>query len=139
MTREMRNINEVAEWGKALPKAWYHVRIKQVKDRAEDGSPLLSKESSQPMATAHLLVQEEPHVGALIVDNISLQPQALAKLKAYYKATGKGIFEDGSDDPEALVDGECFVFIETENYKGTERMKIAPYGIKPLSEGKPKV
>jgi hypothetical protein len=137
MTREHRNINDVREWGEALPKGWYHVRIKAVKDRDENGNPILSKESQQPKVLIQNAVQEEPYVGTIIFDEPSLQPHALAKLKAYYKATGKGVFEDGSDDPEALIDAECFVLVEHEVYQGQTRMKIPPYGIKPISDGKP--
>jgi hypothetical protein len=84
-----------------------------------------------------LSVQEEPYVGTLVFDEPSLQAHALAKLKAYYKSTGKGIAEDGSDDPEELLDGECYVKIEHEVYNNQVRMKVPPYGIKPLADGKP--
>jgi hypothetical protein len=136
MTREMRGMQAVQKWGDVLPESWYHIRIASAKDKDEQGNPILS-DKEQPKAQLRLLVQEEPYVGASIFDEPSLQPQALAKLKAYYDATGQGIFEDGSDDPEALVNGECYVLIKHEVYQGVTRMKIPPYGIKPLSEGKP--
>jgi hypothetical protein len=137
MTREMRGMEHVQKWGEVIPEGWYHVRIASAIDKKEDGSPLLSEGKNQPKCSLSLLVQEEPYVGARVLDEPSLQPQALAKLKAYYDATGKGIFEDGSDDPEELVNGECYILVKHEVYQGVNRMKIPPYGIKPLSDGKP--
>jgi hypothetical protein len=138
MTRQHRNINSESEWGEALPKGWYHIRIAKVRDTEEDGSPLLSKESKNPIAEIQLKVQEEPHVGVVIMDYPSLQEGKMAKMKAYYTKTGQGILEDGSDDPELLLDAECYVLVEHEIYQGSTRMKIPPYGIRPLSEGKPR-
>jgi len=136
MTRADRGIQDAREWGEVLPEAWYHVRIKSAKDN-ENGEQIVSKSSGNPICQLQLICQEEPFVGQMIFDEPSLQPHALAKLKRYYTCTGQGMFEDGTDDPEALKDGECYVKVEHETYEGTVRMKISPNGIRPLSEGKP--
>jgi len=130
MTRQNRNIANVEDWGEVLPEGWYHVRITKVEERT-------SESSGEPVAMISMKVQEEPFTGRLINDFASLQAHALAKLKSYYKATGQGIFEDGSDDPEALVDGECYVNVSHDMYKNQKRLRIAPWGVKSILEGKP--
>jgi hypothetical protein len=122
-------MDAVQKWGEALPEDWYHIRVAKVTEAP-------SKESGEPCAFMQLLVQEEPLVGASILDHCSLQPQALAKLKAYYIAIGKGILPNGHD-PELLTDGECYVKVLHKQYKGETRMEIPPYGIRSLAEGKP--
>ncbi len=124
------DMNKVQEWGELLPEDWYHIRIGKV----EEGE---SKESSEPTVYLILIGQEEPYVGAHIPDNCSLQPHALAKLKAYYKATGKGMLPTGGHDPEQLKDGECWVRLTHQVYKGVTRGSVPPWGIKSLADGKP--
>lgn len=130
MTRQNRNIADVQKWGDVLPEGWAKVRIA----KAEEG---MSKSSNQPMVNLTHVIQDEPFVGRYVFDNPSLQPHALAKLKAYYEATGQGMYEDGSDDPEALKDGECLILVEHEMYQGKQMAKIPPYGIRSIQDGIP--
>ena len=129
MTLHTEDMNKVADWGELLPEDWYHVRVASVKEN-------LSKESNEPVAVLQLVCQEEPFTGKTIIDTFSLQPHALAKAKAYYKATGQGILPNGHD-PELLKDGECWVKLMHKMYKTEKRGEIPPYGIKSLFDGKP--
>lgn len=123
------DMNKVADWGELLPEDWYHVRIAKVTEA-------VSKESNQPVVNLQLVCQEEPFTGKTIPDICSLQPHALAKLKAYYKATGQGIMDNGHD-PELLMNAECWVKLMHKVYKSERRGEIPPYGIKSLLEGRP--
>jgi hypothetical protein len=121
------DMGKVESWGDVAPEGWYRVRI-------EKGEERLSKESGQPTWAIFMKVQNEPHVGRVLFDQPSLQPHALAKLKAYYTAVGYTPGPEGHD-PERLNGGELFVKIEHEMYQGEKRGKIAPYNIRSLQEG----
>jgi len=132
---QTQDMTKVEKWGDVPNEGWYRVRVDKVVDQAKDGSgPLLSKESSEPICMIYMKVQNEPHVGRLIMDLPSLQPHALSKLKAYYDAVGYIPGPEGHD-PERLVGGELFVKVEHDLYKGEKRAKVAPYNIKSLTEG----
>ena len=129
------DMTKVEKWGDVAPEGWYKVRVEKVVDRAKSGEgPLLSDESNQPICMLYMKVQNEPHVGKLLMDIPSLQPHALAKLKAYYEAINYIPGPEGHD-PERLVGGELFIKWEHDTYKGEKRGKVAPYNIKSLNEG----
>ena len=134
MTIQQGDMSKVAKWGDVPPEGWYRVRVEKVVDQDKGGGPLLSKESSEPICMLYLRAQNEPHVGRLIMDIPSLQPHALAKLKAYYEAVNYIPGPEGHD-PEKLVGGELFVKVDKDIYQGEPRAKIAPYNIKSLNEG----
>ena len=127
MPNYQHDMTKVEKWGDVPNEGWYRVRVEKGEERS-------SKESGEPMWMLWLKVQNEPHVGRLIMDMPSLQPHALQKLKAYYVAVG---YEPGPEghDPERLNGGELFVKVDHEVYKGEKRAKIAPYNIKSLAEG----
>ena len=129
-----QDMTKVAKWGDVAPEGWYHVRVDKVKCVDETGEQLVSKESSEPICHVFLKVQNEPHVGRIIWDAPSLQPHALAKLKAYYDAAGYVPGPEGHD-PERIQGAEFFVKVDHEVYKGEKRSKIAPYNIRSLQEG----
>jgi len=127
MPNYQHDMSKVEKWGDVPAEGWYRVRVEKGEERS-------SKESDEPMWMIWLKVQNEPHVGRLIMDMPSLQPHALAKLKAYYEAVGYQPGPEGND-PERLNGGELFVKVDHEVYKGEKRAKIAPYNIKSLTEG----
>jgi hypothetical protein len=126
MTLQQTDMSKVEKWGEVLPKAWYAVRISKV----EEG---MSKQN-QPKVSLQLKVTSEPLVGRILFDEVSLQPHALAKLKAYYEAVGYKPGPEGHD-PETLLDRELFVLADQEVYEGITRNKIPPYGIRSLQDG----
>lgn len=121
--------NDVPDFGELLPEGFYHVRVEKVEDKE-------SKESGNMQTQLWLKVQNEPFVGRVIPDFASHQPQALFKMKAYFKAAGlmDRVAQAGSWESEWLVGTEFYVQITHDTYKGEKRMKVPPFGIKALTE-----
>jgi hypothetical protein len=128
------DMSKVDSWGDQVPEGWYKVRVDKVKCVDDAGNQLLSDSSHEPLVHVFLKIQNEPYVGRVLWDAPSLQPHALAKLKAYYEAVGYTPGPEGHD-PERLKDGELFVKVDHDTYQGAKRTKIAPYNIKSLQEG----
>lgn len=122
-----QDVSKVEKWGDAVPEGWYHVRV-------EKGEERKSESSGEPMWCVWLKAQHEPMVGRIIFDMPSLQPHALAKLKAYYDAVGYTPGPEGHD-PENLNGKELYVLVQHEVYQGSTRAKVLPYGIKSMSDG----
>ena len=128
MARHTEDMSTVQKWGEALPKGWYHVRA----DKVTEGM----SSTNNPVVNINWKVQEEPYVGRIIFDNPSLQPHALAKLKAIYEAVDYLPGPEGHD-PEEITGRECYVYADQEVYEGVVRNKITPTGYRGLSRGKP--
>lgn len=126
------DMEKVQDWGEnPPPDQWYHVRFKKVEEKP-------SANSGEPTAYFQLSIQEEPYVGRVILDLASLQPHALAKLKAYYKACEVDqAFSGGGHDPEWLLDRECYVKPSGKIVNNENRLEVKPHNIAPLREGKP--
>lgn len=122
------NMATVQKWGEALPKGTYHVRV----SKGEEAT----SESGNPIYNLHMVVQEEPYVGRVIFDPISLQAHALSKLKAYYEAVDYNPGPEGHD-PDTLIGREFFVTVDTDVYQGVTRNKVPPYGPRSIMKGKP--
>jgi hypothetical protein len=102
-----------------MKEGWYRVRVSQV----------------NPIVKLTLKVQSEGEFfGRSFPDQPSLQPQALFKLKAYYKATGYNPGPEGHN-PHKLLDGECWVYVVPGQYQGSPTLDIKPYSIRSLQEG----
>ncbi len=123
-----QDMSKVQSWGEVVPEGWYHVRIEKGELKDSANTP------GEHVWWLTLKVQNEPHVGRVLTDFCSLQPQALAKLKAYYAACGYNPGPEGHD-PDKLNGCECYVLVQHDMYQGTQRAKIAPYGIKSMSDG----
>lgn len=126
-----QDMTNVQKWGEQVPApAWYHVRVKS--------STVGDSKETPGAQTVHLIMicQEEPFIGKAINDFPSLQAHALAKLKAYYLAVDYNPGPEGHD-PSILVDKEFFVHVSEEVYKGEKRVKVDPWGIRSMREGKP--
>jgi hypothetical protein len=128
MALHTQDMSTVPVWGENVPEGWYHGRIEKVEEKASQNTP------GEMVVWITLKVQNEPHVGRVITDFASLQPQALAKLKAYYKAVNYNPGPEGHD-PDKLVGGEVYVCITEDMYQGQKRSKVAPWGIKSMQEG----
>lgn len=127
MPNYQHDMTKVEKWGDVPAEGWYRVRV-------DKGEERISEASKEPMWCLWLKSQQEPSVGRVIFDMCSLQPHALAKLKAYYEAVGYTPGPEGHD-PERLTGQELFVKVDHETYEGTKRAKVAPYNIKSLQEG----
>jgi hypothetical protein len=115
---------------------WYHIRVSKVVTHDSQGNQKVSQTSGEPMCQINLAVQDEPFVGKNITQFVSLQPHALAGLKAMYKAAGYTP-GPGGHNPHKLLNTEFYVKPASEVYEGSARLKIAPWHIKPLAEGRP--
>ena len=122
------DMSQVQKWGDVLPIGWYHIRIDKGEER--------ESEKGFPTWWLWLKVQQEPFVGRNIMAMCSLQPHALALLKAFYVACG---YEPGQEghDPEKITGSECYVLGEHDVWEGQTRMKVPPYGVRSLQEGLP--
>lgn len=123
-----QDMSKVEKWGDVPAEGWYRVRLEKVEVRDSDNTP------GAKVLYMWLKVQNEPHVGRLIMDMPSLQAHALAKLKAYYTAANYNPGPEGHD-PEKIVSSEFFVCVTHETYQGQKRAKIAPWQIKSVNEG----
>jgi hypothetical protein len=122
------NMSNVAAPSEAVDEGWYHVRISKVEET-------LSESSKQPVVKLQLKIQTEGNMfGRTVPDNASLQSHALFKLKGYYKAVGYNPGPEGHD-PEKLLDGECYVYVQHATYQGKPTINIPPYSIRSLNEG----
>lgn len=129
MAHHQDDMSQVPDAGEAVPEGWYHVRISKVEEKS-------SENSGQPTVFLNLKVQNEgAAMGRVIQDNASLQAHALFKLKAYYTAVGYKPAPGQGHDPDHLLDGECWVYVEHKVYDGQTRTNILPYMIKSLQEG----
>lgn len=127
-----QDMNKVEKWGEVFPEGWYHFRLEKFEDRESKESP------GERVIWLWFKCQEEPLVGRTYVDNTSLQPQALAKLKAFYEKAGYLPGPEGHD-PQVIVDmhAEYYLLVVHDKYKGETRSKTPPWGIRSLQEGKP--
>lgn len=128
MTMIPDNMQDVSKWGDPIPKGSYRFRI-------EKGEARMSESSGNPVYRLRLKCQEEPYVGRVVIDDVSLQPHALAKLKAYYEAIDYNPGPEGHD-PDTLIGKELYVFTDQDTYEGTTRNKVPPFGPRHLMKGK---
>lgn len=124
------DMSNVQDWGEVLPEGWYHVRVKSVDVQNSTNTP------GEKVVKLVMSCQEEPAVGKAITDFPSLQKHALSKLKAYYNAIDYHPGPEGHD-PDKLKDAELYVHVDHDVYQGQPRMKVAPWGIRSIMEGKP--
>jgi hypothetical protein len=111
-----------------VAEGWYRVRIAKAEVTT-------SKENNEPCVKLNLKVQDEGlMLGRIIPDTASLQPQALFKLKGYYNAVGYKPGPEGHD-PDKLIDGECYVMVAHQMYKGNPNINVPPWSIRSLVEG----
>lgn len=83
--------------------------------------------TGNPMIVAKYKVLNGKGKGALIYDNLSLQPQALFRLKAVCEACG--IEADGAADLDLddMVGQELLIDVENETYEDKKRPRAAGY------------
>lgn len=132
------NMDGVQDWGDSVaPNVWYHVRVDKVKTHdPATGEQMKSKNSGEPICQFNLKVQDEPFVGKVVVVQPSLQAHALFQLKAIYKASNYAP-GPGGHNPHKCLNAEFYIKPTEEIYQGEKRIKVPPFNIKPLSEGRP--
>jgi hypothetical protein len=128
MPQYQNDMSKVEKMGEVPPEGWYRFRVEKGQEKPSENSP------GEKVWWLFLKVQNEPHVGKLVMLPCSLQPHALAGLKAVYEACGYHPGAEGHD-PERVNGGEFFGKVDHEVYQGNKRSKIAPWNIKSLQEG----
>jgi hypothetical protein len=122
------DMSQVPNPTEAVDEGWYHVRISEARVTTSDST-------NQPVVKLNMRIQTEgPMFGRTVPDTASLQAHALFKLKGYYTAVGYKPGPEGHD-PEKLVDGECYVYVQHDSYQGNPTIKIPPYSIRSLNDG----
>lgn len=131
------NMEQIQDWGdNVAPGVWYHVRVDKVKTHDTNGEQMRSKTSNEPICQFNLKVQDEPFVGKVVVIQPSLQAHALFQLKAVYKCAGYNPPPTGHN-PHKVLNAEFYIKPVEEMYQGEKRLKVPPFNMKPLSEGRP--
>jgi hypothetical protein len=121
------NMADVQKWGEPIPKGSYKFRIEKATEQQSS--------TGNDIVRLHLKCQEEPYVGRVVVDDVSLQKHALAKLKAYYDAVDYTPGPEGHD-PETLAGKELYVYVDQDVYEGVTRNKVPPFGPRHIMKGK---
>jgi len=128
MTMQTHDMSQIPNPTDAVDEGWYHVRINEVKETVSDST-------GNPCVKLLMKIQSEgPMMGRTVPDTASLQPHALFKLKGYYSAIGYKPGPEGHD-PERLLDGEVWLYVQHDSYQGQPTIKIPPYSIRSLQDG----
>jgi hypothetical protein len=105
---------------KAIPEGTYSVKITEAE--------LSKSQSGNPMVKVVFEVTEGKNKGAKLFENVSLQPQALFKLKSILLAVGYDIPDGAFDlDVNDLLDLECQVEVAHEKYEGKNKARIVEF------------
>lgn len=136
------NMQEVAEFGAVPDAGAYRFRISEVRETDQQGAPLMSAKGEPKVVFVCKVQDEGKFLGQQIQMHVSLQAHALATLKSLYKACGYNPGTEGHD-PSTLVDGEFYAYGEPQEVEGANgkitTFNIAPWNIKSLQEGPPRV
>lgn len=112
---------EAGGGGRLLPEDRYLFEVKEVNE--EEG-----QDSGQPYLEVQLVVADGEYEGTKAYDNLSLQPQALWKLRGFMEALGLETVDGPMDiNPEEFVGMMVECDIIHEDYKGKNKHRVAGY------------
>lgn len=109
----------VESGGRACPDGTFKAEITAA---AEEESS-----TGNPMIVAKFKILNGKGKGALIYDNLSLQPQALFRLKALCEAVGLEVDGAADIDLDDIIGEEILVDVENETYEGKKRPRAVGY------------
>lgn len=120
---------EAGTGGRLLPERQYNFEVEDVSE--EEG-----ESSGEPYLKMTLAVTEGDYEGTKAWDNMSLQPQALWKLRGFLEAAGCPT-EDGkmNIDPDDLIGLVVEADVVHEEYKGKKKHRIAGYTLPKVDDG----
>lgn len=111
----------VESGGRTCPDGTYVATITEVEEKT-------SKTSGEPMLVAKWKITDRAAKGVSLFDNLSLQPQALWRLKSLLEGLEIEVPDSTLDlDLDELVDTECRIVVENETYEGKQRPRITGY------------
>jgi hypothetical protein len=112
---------EAGGGGKLLPEGPIQLEVEEVEQ-------LEGEESKQPYLNFTFTVSEGEYEGTKAWDNMSLQSQALWKLRGFMEAAGLETEDGPMDiDPDELVGLNVMADIVHEEYKGKTKHRVAGY------------
>ena len=101
----------------AVPAGSYHVQVTSFTEET-------SKTSGNPMLKLELTIQTGEFTGQKVFTNLSLQPQALWKLKSFLDAVGMETEGAVDIDTNAVLGRELSVSVTVEEYEGKNNNKV---------------
>jgi len=112
--------------GRPIPDGIYTAAIKKVEEKE-------GQDSGEPYLSIPWTItgggKKKTH-GAVAWDTLSLQPQALWRLRTLLESLGLEVPEGVMEiDPEDLVGLECEIEITNEDYQGKDRPRVTGYSI----------
>ena len=114
------NFTDVKSEFEILPKGKYYGKVvKAVAEMNKVGDALVVKLQWE--------VQDEEYAGSKIFDNLSTKPQALFKLKNLLDVLGFDASGEFELDPESLIDQECYLMVDIQNYQGKDSNTVKSY------------
>lgn len=128
------DMSQIPDQGELVPEGNYLVRISEVKETNDDGTPLTSKSGNPKVDFVCKIQDEGPAMGRPLYITASLQAHALFTLKAIYSAVGYNPGPEGHD-PSQVLDGEMYVNVKHKTYEGKPSMDIQASGIRSVSKG----
>lgn len=112
----------VQSGGMSVPDGNYTAKIEEVEHTE-------SKSSGEPMLVLKWRVTSKKGKGTLLYDNISLQPQALWRLKMLLEGLDMEVPDSSMDlDLDELEGQETDIQVTNETYEGKKRSRITAYG-----------
>jgi hypothetical protein len=114
------NMEGVESGGQVVEDGIYPVIIHEIEEKESS--------SGNPMLLVKWKITGKKGKGALLWDNLSLQPQALWRLKGMLEALGEDVPDSMLDlDLDDLVGKEARVQVENEKYEGKDRPRVTAY------------
>jgi hypothetical protein len=118
-----------AEGGKLLPEEPFKLEVEEVEEKE-------GEDSGKPYLEFKFKVVEGEFEGTTAYDNMSLQPQALWKLRGFMEAAGVETVDGPMDiDPDELIGLVVTGHIIHEPYKGRDKHRIDSYS--PVEDDEP--
>ena len=121
------DFNKVGDAG-PLPDGEYLCKIERV-ERSQS-------QYGDEMWKVRFVVQDGPHAGRPIYDNLAFSAEALPRVKLLCACISLDLSGEVDLTPDMLRGKECRVRIGTETYKGSKKNKVFFDGFAPTDEGK---
>ena len=113
--------------GKPVPAGTYVCRAVAVEET--------TTRHGDEMWRVRFSIEEGPHRGRLLWDNLPFSEAALPRAKLACDALGLDTEGEVDLSPDELLGRRCRLRITLETYKGRRRNKVAYDGYEPLEEG----
>lgn len=111
----------VESGGRSCPDGTYPAVIDEVEEKE-------SQSSGQPMLVVKWKITEGKNKGTMLWDNLSLQPQALWRLKGLLEALGEDVPDSSMEVDIGDLEGkEAMITVTNEKFEGKDRPRVTDY------------